>query len=83
MPCWELFEDQPKQYRDSVLPPTISKRISVEAGTTIGWAKYTGLNGLNIGIDHYGASAPAEVLAEEYGFTTDKVLKKIEGHRFQ
>jgi transketolase len=83
MPCWELFEDQPKQYRDSILPPTISKRVSIEAGTTIGWAKYTGLNGLNIGIDHYGASAPAEVLAEEYGFTTNKVLKKIEGHRFQ
>jgi transketolase len=83
MPCWELFEDQPKQYRDSVLPPTIIKRVSIEAGTTIGWAKYTGLNGLNIGIDHYGASAPAEILAEEYGFTTEKVLKTIEGHRFQ
>lgn len=81
-PCWELFESQPKKYRDAVLPPTLTNRVSIEAGTTIGWAKYTGLNGLNIGIDHFGASAPAEVLAEEYGFTAAKVLKKIESHKF-
>jgi transketolase len=82
MPCWELFEAQSKDYRNKVLPPQITQRVSIEAGTTIGWAKYTGMNGLNIGIDHYGESAPAEVLAEEYGFTPEKVLKKILGHSF-
>lgn len=83
MPCWELFEAQSKDYKDKILPPKIGQRVSIEAGTTIGWAKYTGLNGLNIGIDHYGESAPAEVLAEEYGFTPAKVVKKILAHSFQ
>ncbi len=82
MPCWELFEQQPQSYREEVLPKGITKRVSIEAGTTIGWAKYTGINGLNIGLDHYGASAPAEVLAAEYGFTTDKICATISGHRF-
>lgn len=77
MPCWELFEQQSKDYKEKVLPSSIKKRVSIEAGTTIGWAKYTGLDGLNIGIDHYGESAPAEVLAEEYGFTPEKVTQKI------
>ncbi len=82
MPCWELFEQQPASYKEQVLPRGITKRVSIEAGTTIGWGKYTGLSGLNIGLDHYGASAPAEVLAEEYGFTTDKICATISGHRF-
>ncbi len=78
MPCWELFEAQPLTYRSDLLPAGTTKRVAIEAGTTLGWAKYTGSQGLVIGIDHYGASAPAEKLAEEYGFTSEKVLKRIQ-----
>ena len=72
-PSWELFEAQPKAYRDEVLPPGV-KRLSVEAGRTFGWERYVGLDGRAIGIDHFGASAPAEVLAERFGFTVDAVV---------
>lgn len=82
MPCWELFEEQTRTYKDGVLPPTVEKRVTIEAGTTLGWHKYAGTRGLVIGLDHYGASAPAEVLAVEYGFTADAVLKKIRDHQF-
>ena len=79
MPCWEIFENQPKPWRDSVIPPTCKRRVSIEAGVTLGWQKYTGSSdtGLCIGIDHFGASAPAEQLAEEYGFTPAKVATRI------
>lgn len=80
MPCWELFAEQSKEYRDALLPVSCKKRVSIEAGTTLGWERYVGDEGLVIGIDHFGASAPAEVLAEEYGFTVEKVAKKIRGH---
>jgi transketolase len=82
MPCWELFEEQNSEYKESVLPKAVSKRVSIEAGTTLGWAKYTGLSGLCIGIDHFGASAPAEILAKEYGFTTDSIVGRIAKHSF-
>ena len=80
MPCWEIFENQPKPWRDSVIPPTCKRRVSIEAGVTLGWQKYTGSSdtGLCIGLDHFGASAPAEQLAEEYGFTPAKVATRIE-----
>ena len=77
MPSWELFERQEQAYRDSVLPPTCTRRISVEAGISQGWARYVGTSGLSIAIDRFGASAPAAVLAEEYGFTPAKVLVRI------
>ena len=77
MPCWELFAEQPDAYRNEVLPKNITKRVSIEAGTTLGWERYVGNRGLVIGIDHYGASAPAEVLAETYGFTVEKVVQRI------
>jgi len=79
MPCWEIFENQPKPWRDSVIPPTCKRRVSIEAGVTLGWQKYTGSSdtGLCIGLDHFGASAPAEQLAEEYGFTPAKVATRI------
>jgi transketolase len=74
MPCWELFEEQPQSYRDEVLPPDIRARVSVEAGATLGWQKWTGSDGVNIGIDNrFGASAPYKVLMREYGFTADNV----------
>ncbi|MBC7530617.1 MAG: transketolase [Oligoflexus sp.] len=77
MPCWELFEEQPKSYQDSVLSPSCTKRISIEAGVTTGWQKYTGMQGLNIGLDHFGDSGPADDLAKEYGFTPDQVVATI------
>lgn len=78
LPCVELFLEQPQSYRDSVIPPR-ARKISVEAGTTIGWDRIVGSDGLKIGIDHYGASAPGELLAEKFGFTGELVAQKIEG----
>ncbi len=78
MPCVELFLKQPAQYRDSVLPKGV-RRVSIEAGTTVGWERIAGSDGLLIGIDHYGASAPGGLLAEKFGFTPDQVVGKISG----
>ncbi len=75
MPSWELFEEQSSEYRQSVLPPEVPK-ISVEAGRTQGWHKYTGSFGTVMGIDHFGASAPGDVLLREFGFTSDNVVRK-------
>lgn len=80
MPSWELFEKQDKAYRDSVLPPSCSNRVSIEAGTTFGWEKFTGGGGMNIGLDHFGASGPYAVLAEKFGFTAAAVAEKIRGY---
>lgn len=77
MPSWELFEKQSAEYKESVLPSCCTKRVAVEAGTTFGWQRYVGQAGLVIGIDHFGASAPAEKLAAEYGFTADGVAKRV------
>jgi transketolase len=77
MPCTALFDAQPLEYRNSVLPPACTRRVSVEAGVTLGWERYVGLEGLAIGIDHFGASAPAKVLAEQFGFTVPAVMEKI------
>jgi transketolase len=76
MPCTELFDEQSKSYRADILP-TGALRVSIEAGTTFGWERYTGLDGLRIGLDHFGASAPAEVLFEEFGFSVDKIVPQI------
>ncbi|MDP2279280.1 MAG: transketolase, partial [Nitrospirota bacterium] len=76
MPSWELFERQPKEYKDAVLPPEVRKRVAIEAGATQGWHKYVGLDGIVIGIDHFGASAPGEILLEKFGFTTENVINK-------
>lgn len=69
MPCWELFEEQPQSYIDSVLPPEVTARVSVEAGSTYGWQKWVGGKGKSIGIDEFGASAPGPLLYEKYGIT--------------
>ena len=74
MPSWELFEKQDKAYRQEVLPPAITARVAVEAGTAFGWERYVGLEGRIIGMRGFGASAPAEKLFEEYGFTVDNVV---------
>ncbi len=73
MPSWELFDKQPKEYRDSVLPPSITARVAIEAAIMQGWEKYTGTNGLTIGMTGYGASAPIKVLMEKFGFTPANV----------
>lgn len=77
MPCTELFDKQDKAYRDSVIPPDVKKRVSVEAGSPLGWCKYTGDEGLIIGLERFGASAPYKVIAEHLGFTPEKVAEKV------
>ncbi|MHB8140382.1 MAG: transketolase-like TK C-terminal-containing protein, partial [Vulcanimicrobiaceae bacterium] len=69
MPSWELFERQPQSYRDEVLPPGITARMSIEAAATFGWERWTGSQGYAFGVDRFGASAPLAAIAEAYGFT--------------
>ena len=76
MPSWELFEAQPKEYRDAVLPPGNRARLSVEAGAAQGWAKYVGLDGASIGMTTFGASAPGGVALERFGFTAARVAEE-------
>ncbi|OCC24788.1 transketolase [Croceicoccus estronivorus] len=80
MPCMELFDQQDDAYRDDVLPdvpPSQILRVSIEAGVTQGWERYTMLKGLNIGLDRFGASAPADELFRKFGFTADAIVPKI------
>ncbi len=72
---WHLFGKQEKGYRDMVLPPEITARVSVEAGTTLGWERWVGSGGRSVGIDHFGASAPAEVLFEKFGISVEAVTE--------
>lgn len=74
MPCWELFDAQPAAYRESVLPPATGKRLAVEAGLKFGWERYVGPSGAVIGLEHYGDSAPWQVLYEQYGFTVENIV---------
>ncbi len=76
MPCLELFEKQSEEYKESVLPKAVKKRVSVEAGVTMGWAKYVGDEGVSIGVDTFGASSPGGVVMEKFGFTVDNVVAK-------
>ncbi|HLF56817.1 MAG TPA: transketolase [Thermoanaerobaculia bacterium] len=78
MPSWELFERQPAAYRNSVLPPAIRRRISVEAGSPLGWHRWVGPEGEVHGLEGFGASAPAEALAERFGLTVAAVLQRAE-----
>jgi len=73
MPCWQRFEEQPEEYRQAVLPPQVAARVSVEAGVTFGWERYVGSRGAAVGIDRFGASAPAERLFLEFGITPEAV----------
>lgn len=77
MPCWQLFENQSPEYKDQLFEGDIGKRVSIEAGVDLGWHKYIGRNGIAICMESYGASAPAGVLAQEYGFTTEDILERI------
>jgi transketolase len=80
VPCWELLDIQDKSYIDTIMMKECNKRISLEAGITSGWEKFTGLNGLNIGIDNFGASAPGIDVANHFGFVKDKIKSKIEDY---
>ena len=73
MPSWELFEQQPQAYRDSVLPPDVLARVSVEMGSVIGWDRYVGPTGARIGMQSFGASAPLKDLLRKFGFTAEAV----------
>jgi transketolase len=75
MPSWELFDDQPPEYRDSVLPPAVRARVSVEQASTFGWAKYVGDTGHSIGMRSFGASAPLKHLVKKFGFTAGAVAE--------
>jgi len=77
MPSWELFEEQPEAYRASVLPPEVTARVSIEAGSTFGWTRWIGEHGIAIGLDRFGASAPANVLYEKLGFSVERIVRAV------
>jgi transketolase len=76
MPCWELFEEQSAEYKESVLPKAVKKRLAVEAGSTMGWHRYITDEGDVLGVDTFGASAPGGVILEKFGFIVDNVVAK-------
>jgi transketolase len=75
VPCWELFERQPGSYRDTVLPPSVRARVSIEAAAPFGWERYVGLEGAMIGVTGFGTSAPGPVVMREFGFTPEHVVE--------
>ena len=77
MPSTNIFDEQPQEYKESVLPKNILKRVAVEAGVTLGWYKYVGLEGRVIGLDRFGASAPYKTLYKEFGITTDAIVEAV------
>jgi transketolase len=83
LPSWELFDTQPEDYRNSVLPPDIKVRVSIEAGMPLGWERYVGSEGVTIGLERFGASAPGKVIYEQLGLTakrmTDEALNLLRG----
>jgi transketolase len=74
MPSWELFEQQTQEYKDSVLPPTVTARVSVEQASTLGWERYVGSKGKSIGMRTFGASAPLKDLQKKFGFDPGNVV---------
>jgi len=78
MPSWELFDDQPQDYKDKVLPENVRSRVAIEAGATQGWHKYVGMHGKVIGLDHFGASAPINDLFTNFGITSESVVLAVQ-----
>jgi transketolase len=78
MPCWELFAEQQADYRESVLPPDVAARLSIEAGISHGWERWVGDRGGSLAIDHFGASAPGSEVLERFGFTPASVAAKAQ-----
>ncbi|MQR96422.1 transketolase [Fictibacillus phosphorivorans] len=77
MPSWESFDKQDNDYKESVLPKHITKRLAIEMGASLGWHKYVGLEGDTVTIDTFGASAPGEVIQKEFGFTPENIVKRV------
>ena len=77
MPCMDIFEKQPQEYKEKVLPKSVRARVAVEALSEFGWGKYVGLDGKTVCLDRFGASAPADVLFKEFGFTVENVVKVV------
>jgi transketolase len=76
MPCWEFFDEQSAKYKESVLPAAVKPRLAIEAGVSLGWAKYVGDFGDTLTVDRFGASAPAADVFKDYGFTVENAVKK-------
>ena len=83
MPSTNIFDEQPQEYKESVLPKNILKRVAVEAGVTLGWYKYVGLEGRVIGLDRFGASAPYKTLYKEFGITTDAIVEAVNSLKYK
>ena len=81
MPSWELFEHQPQEYKDAVLPPSVTARVSVEQASTFGWERYVGSTGQNIGMQTFGASAPLKELQKKFGFEPENVVAAAKANR--
>jgi transketolase len=77
MPSWDRFEEQSAEYKESVLPKAVTKRLAIEMGASSGWYRYVGMEGAVLGIDTFGASAPGKEIIEKYGFTVDHVVEKV------
>src|SRR5437879_13456572 len=78
MPSWEIFEEQPREYRDSVLPPEVKARIAIEQASTFGWDRYVGPTGQVIGMKTFGASAPLKELQKKFGVEPEPVVAEAE-----
>jgi transketolase len=76
MPCWELFAEQPQDYRDEVIPPDVGARLSVEAGISLGWERWIGDAGASVAVDRFGASAPGDEVLARLGFTAENVAAR-------
>jgi transketolase len=74
MPSWDIFDDQPQEYQDSVLPPAVKVRVAIEQASTFGWERYTGAQGRVIGMKTFGASAPLKELQRKFGFEPERVV---------
>ena len=77
MPSWDRFEAQSAEYKESVIPKSVKKRVAIEMASTLGWERYTGDEGTVIGIDRFGASAPGELVMKEYGFTVENIVANV------
>ena len=76
MPCWEFFDAQTPKYKESIFPAKVTARLVIEAGVSLGWAKYAGDKGAYLCVDEFGASAPAEDVFRDYGFTVENAVRK-------
>ena len=77
MPCWEIFEEQTDDYKNSVVGGDLGTRVSIEAAVSLGWHKWIGMDGISICMEGFGLSAPAGDLANEFGFTVDAILNRL------